>query len=225
MSLRPLAKKLKLKENQTILVINAPTHYEEVLTIMPGVIKLTSQFQAEVDSIHLFVKNKAELDQWAQNVVEKLAEGSIIWVAYPKKTSKIQTDLTRDVGWDEFLQLAPFQGITLISIDETWSAVAFRKMGSEKIVKRSATSDQDSQIINQYIDTKNRVVKVPEDLAAAFQHNKVAATFYSELSFTYQKEYVVWLVTAKRAETRAKRLQATLEKLSQKIKSPIKQGS
>jgi hypothetical protein len=50
---------------------------------------------------------------------------SMLWIAFPKGTSKIQTDLTRDKGWDE-LQKLDLKWINLVSINETWSAFSMR---------------------------------------------------------------------------------------------------
>ena len=50
---------------------------------------------------------------------------SLLWVAFPKGTSKIQTDLTRDKGWD-VLQQADLKWVTLISVNDTWSAFLLR---------------------------------------------------------------------------------------------------
>jgi len=58
---------------------------------------------------------------------------SMLWISFPKGTSKIQTDLTRDKGW-ESLKALDLKWITLISVNETWSAFALRpyKEGEKK---------------------------------------------------------------------------------------------
>ena len=52
------------------------------------------------DWIQIFVQNKAELDRLAPKAAKALASNSILWISFPKATSKVQTDLTRDKGWD-----------------------------------------------------------------------------------------------------------------------------
>jgi len=48
-----------------------------------------------------------------------------LWFCYPKKTGKIKTDISRDIGWDTVAKLG-YEGIRAISIDDTWSGMRFR---------------------------------------------------------------------------------------------------
>ena len=50
---------------------------------------------------------------------------SLLWISFPKGASKLQTDLTRDKGWDS-IQSTNLKWVTLISVNETWSAFGFR---------------------------------------------------------------------------------------------------
>jgi len=61
----------------------------------------------------------------APQVVASLKPTSLLWISFPKGTSRIQTDLTRDVGWDS-LQPAGLKWTNMISVDETWSAFSLR---------------------------------------------------------------------------------------------------
>jgi hypothetical protein len=65
--------------------------------------------------------------------VRALKPESLLWVSFPKGTSKIQTDLTRDKGW-EALHAADLKWVNLISVDDTWSAFGMRpyKPGEER---------------------------------------------------------------------------------------------
>ncbi len=71
------------------------------------------------------MKNRAELDRLVPRVVKALKPESLLWVSFPKGTSKIQTDLTRDQGWDVVRKVG-LKWITLVSVNETWSAFALR---------------------------------------------------------------------------------------------------
>jgi hypothetical protein len=66
-------------------------------------------------------------------VVRALRPESLLWISFPKGTSKIQTDLTRDKGWGS-LKKYDLKWVNLISVDETWSAFALRplKKGEKK---------------------------------------------------------------------------------------------
>ncbi len=69
-------------------------------------------------------------------------------------------------------------------------------------------------------DNNERVVDVPDDLKALLAKNQKAQAFYDTLSYTNRKEYAVWITSAKKQETRDKRLKATLEKLKAEKKNP-----
>jgi uncharacterized protein YdeI (YjbR/CyaY-like superfamily) len=74
--------------------------------------------------------------------------------------------------------------------------------------------------IFDYIDAKSKTIRLPDDLAAALKKNKKQETYFNTLSFTNKKEYVEWIVTAKREETRAQRVKETIEKLGKEWKNP-----
>ena len=125
-----LAKKLKLKPDSKAAVINAPEDYVETLRHDTA---LSPTLRGKFDWIQIFVRNKAELDELAPKAAKALRPESMLWISFPKGSSKIQTDLTRDKGW-ESLQALDLKWITLVSVNETWSAFALRpfREGEEK---------------------------------------------------------------------------------------------
>ena len=129
----PLVKKLKLKPGQRAAVVNAPDGYLEALRPLPEGAEMTQQLDGTFDWVQLFVKTQAELAQAIAHVRAALKPAGMLWITFPKGTSKIQTDLTRDRGWDA-LQPIDLKWITLISVDDTWSAFALRpsKPGEER---------------------------------------------------------------------------------------------
>jgi hypothetical protein len=120
-----LVKKMKLRPGQRAALIHAPEGYVEMLRPLPAGVDLAEQLAGTFDWVQVFVKDQAELDRLLPHVIEALKPASLLWLAFPKGTSKIQTDLTRDVGWDA-VQSADLKWINLISIDATWSAFALR---------------------------------------------------------------------------------------------------
>jgi hypothetical protein len=125
-----LAKKLKLKHDLKAAVINAPEDYVETLRHNTA---LSPTLRGKFDWIQIFVRNKAELDELAPKAARALRPDSMLWISFPKGSSRIQTDLTRDRGW-ESLQSLDLKWITLVSVNETWSAFALRpfREGEEK---------------------------------------------------------------------------------------------
>ena len=120
-----LAKKLKLKAGQHAAILNAPEGYLEQLRPLPDGVELLDHVEGKVDWAQLFVRNKSELDRMAPQVIAALKPESLLWISFPKGTSKIQTDLSRDKGWDSLKQ-ADLKWINLVSVDETWSAFSLR---------------------------------------------------------------------------------------------------
>ena len=120
-----LAQKLKLKPGQRATIINAPQDYLKELGPLPAGVQLADHLQGKFDWLQVFVKNQAQLNQFVPKVIRALKPDSLVWVSYPKGTSKIQTDLTRDHGW-EAIQTANLKRLTLISVNATWSAFSFR---------------------------------------------------------------------------------------------------
>ena len=125
-----LAKKMKLKSGLSAAVINAPENYVDALQHNTA---LSPTLNGKFDWIQIFVRDKTELDALAPKAAKALKPESMLWISFPKGTSKIQTDLTRDKGW-ESLQALDLKWLTLVSVNETWSAFALRpyKEGEEK---------------------------------------------------------------------------------------------
>jgi uncharacterized protein YdeI (YjbR/CyaY-like superfamily) len=70
------------------------------------------------------------------------------------------------------------------------------------------------------VNPKTKEVRLPDDLSANLQKNKKQREFFDTLSFTNKKEYIEWIVTAKREETRNERIKETIERLSKDWKNP-----
>jgi hypothetical protein len=88
-----LAKKLKLKPGLKAALIHPPEHY---LDDLQHDSELSTDLSGKFDWIQIFVKDKAELDRLAPKAAGALKSDSLLWISYPKGTSKIQTDLNRD---------------------------------------------------------------------------------------------------------------------------------
>jgi hypothetical protein len=160
--------------------------------------------------------NKAQMEKELNNVLKLVKDDIVCWIYYPKGTSKIQTDLTRDKGWDA-LRKHDLQWLSLISFDDTWSAFAMRSKTDADKKKEAKPKERE---IFKYIDAQKKVVTLPSDLASVLKNNKKANDFFQTLSFTNKKEYVEWVITAKREETRNERVKGTVEGLEKGWKNP-----
>jgi hypothetical protein len=125
-----LLRKLKLKPGVRGAVFGAPDGYIEKLQPLPDATTIEADpadANADYDWVQLFVRDRAALERSLQGARKALKPVSQLWICYPKGSSKIQTDLTRDKGW-ESLADAELLWINLISIDDTWSAFGLRPL-------------------------------------------------------------------------------------------------
>ena len=120
-----LANKMKRRPGARAAIVGAPAGYEAAS--FPGLELVASALSGRFDWIQIFVQNQAELDRLAMKAAKALNPGAILWISFPKGTSKIQTDLTRDRGWD-VIRTLQLKWITLISVNETWSAFSLRPL-------------------------------------------------------------------------------------------------
>lgn len=125
MSKTSLVKKLRIQPGQRALILNPPAGYLDALEELPEDVEVTSEPGGAFDFVHLFAKNIAELERLGPIAVEAVKYDGLLWISYPKRSSKVETDLTRDVGW-EVMAEAGLRPVTQVSVDETWSALRFR---------------------------------------------------------------------------------------------------
>jgi hypothetical protein len=92
---------------------------------LPNQARVSEKMEGKADWVQIFVKSKDELEKVFPRVLKLLKQESLIWISFPKGTSKIQTDLTRDKGWG-IVQASDLKWLKLVSVNETWSAFALR---------------------------------------------------------------------------------------------------
>lgn len=127
MSDKTVAQKLGMKEDYKVLLLNEPAGYRLVLGELPrGVTVLTDVTEpAAPDFIQVFVNSKKELEQRLNQLKPFLKPKLLLWVTYPKGTSKVKTDINRD-SIREFARPFGLEGVAMISVDETWSALRLK---------------------------------------------------------------------------------------------------
>ena len=215
-----LAKKLHLKTGMRIAVANAPAGFS---LKSPGV-TVEKSLRRDLDLVMLFATTQKALKaQWPKLVASVKQEGAV-WVAYPKKRSGIPSDLGMG-EWDA-TKGSDWNPVAMIAVDEAWSAVRYKYApGLEKVrhERQSDTiKDADGAVV---VDREKRAVTAPKDLHKLLSQHAKARAHFDTLSFTNRKEYVVWIVEAKKAETRDARLTKTVEMLSKGRKNPSDKSS
>ncbi|WP_162618649.1 YdeI/OmpD-associated family protein [Pedobacter yulinensis] len=207
-------KKLGLVPGQQLFV-NLPPPQGEFLT---GVDVITAPPTGPAAAILLFADRTDMLHASMATLLPHVTPETIFWVAYPKKSSGQQKDLSMMAQRSALLEY-DLQPCASVSLDRVWTAVRLKFTGQ---IRRSGIGNADilKNGYNDYIDPVNRGVRLPEDLQAALDQDPVAAGAYHSLSYTNRKEYVIWLLSARQAETRSTRLLKTLEKLRSGKKNP-----
>ena len=125
MTINALAAKLKLKAGQNAALVGAPPGYLEEISPLPEGVLLSDHLNGKYAWLQVFVKSEAELNVLLPRILVALQPESLLWLTFPKGTSKVQADLTRDKGWDSVRQ-ADLKWINLVSVNATWSAFSLR---------------------------------------------------------------------------------------------------
>lgn len=211
-----IAQKLKIKEGHDLLTINAPKEFKSEIGELPPNVAISAKAKT-YNQIHWFVRDKAQMEEELQQVVALLKDDVVCWIYYPKGSSKLQTDLTRDKGWESLLKRKNLHWLSLISFSETWSAFAMRLKTEKDEKKETAPKERP---IFQYIDAAKKQVYLPDDFAIALKKAETEKAFFDALSFTNKKEYVEWIVSAKREETRTSRVEESVKRLAKGWKNP-----
>lgn len=122
-------KKLNLKDQHTILVVNAPASFESEIALLNSVSVLRDPKKVPSISFALaFVKKQDELDALSAELAAKAQGDAILWFAYPKGTSKnYKCEFNRDTGW-RIIRGEGFDTVRQVAIDDDWSALRFRRV-------------------------------------------------------------------------------------------------
>jgi hypothetical protein len=118
----PLAKKLGIKDGFYVRLINAPEYYLELFTDLPANLYFEDKEDIKIDFIHFFTKDKAEYTALLPGLKDHIKANGIIWVSWPKKASKVVTDITENLIRD-FALKAGLVDIKVCAVDDTWSGL------------------------------------------------------------------------------------------------------
>jgi len=122
-----LFKKLNLGDHEVIHVLNAPASFEKELGALSG-ITIRRSLSGNTAFALTFVVTQKELDSISSRLTKAAKGDAILWMVYPKASSKkYKCEFNRDSGWD-VLRKAGFDTVRMVAIDDDWSALRFRKM-------------------------------------------------------------------------------------------------
>jgi hypothetical protein len=120
----PLLKKLGFKEGFRIYVLNPPETYFGSLGKLPLGVQVVESLKTPLNLVHFFPKNLADYESRLKNLKKALDPEGMIWVSWPKKASKIETDLSEE-GIRSFGRKNGLVDIKVCAVDEIWSGLKF----------------------------------------------------------------------------------------------------
>lgn len=136
MSSHNLLEILQLKEEKKLLIQGLPSSIERQFIKLIFSKNVTPLLKArKIDFALVFAVNQRQLADILEDVIPALEEDAKFWIAYPKKTSKIASDLSRDKNWD-FVSDYGFKAVRLVALDNVWSAGRFKKTEAEAKKKK-----------------------------------------------------------------------------------------
>jgi hypothetical protein len=118
----PLWKKLGFKTGQRVSAPGAPANYRKLVAPLPDGIEFQTRIARNTDLVHLFTTSKAELAKKLEAWLKVLGPEAVIWVSWPKKTSKVATDISEDTIRAVALPMG-LVDIKVCAVDETWSGL------------------------------------------------------------------------------------------------------
>ncbi len=120
----PLIKKIGIKDGDRLFFANEPAHFRKLLGQLPYDTSVVTKAGGEVNVAVVFASSAGELKKQFSGSAKRLAQSGMLWVAWPKKTSGVVTDLNenivRDIGLSKGLV-----DTKVCAIDETWSGLRF----------------------------------------------------------------------------------------------------
>jgi hypothetical protein len=213
-----LAKKLQIKPHSRWLLYNAPVSYLDSLLPLPDGVELLFNTPGDFDGVQLFVTNSTGLLAELKIIAPLLKPDSIFWIIYPKKTSKITTDLEMMGSWGE-PAVYGLRPVASAAVNETWTALRFRPADQVKVSEGRNEGLRDNEH-SAYIDVDNKIITLPDHVKTALELQPSSLAWFQQLSYSNKKEYVLWILTAKQEKTRDERLVKMVNMLLDKKKNP-----
>ena len=120
----PLPKKLGIKPDARVLLVSAPDGFDETLGALPEGVRLLRRTASSLDVVVLFSHREADLRRRLPKLADALAPAAGLWLAWPKKASKVPTDLSFDVVQAAGLGLGLVDN-KVCAVDEVYSGLRF----------------------------------------------------------------------------------------------------
>ena len=131
MSDKSVAAKLGLKSGFSVRLFAPAADWPALLGPMPADVTFHHDGNGPFDAAIVFVPTTVTLTTYSAAAIVALKPGGLMWLAYPKKTGAISSDMTRERAWEAFSAL-DWRPVSQIALDDTWSALRFRPAADVK---------------------------------------------------------------------------------------------
>lgn len=118
----PLAKKLGIKAGSRVWLSNPPPDYLGALAPLPGGVVFVPRLAENVDLVQIFTTERAALHTLLARCRERLQPDAVVWVSWPKKASKVATDITEDTIREVALPMG-WVDVKVCAVDAVWSGL------------------------------------------------------------------------------------------------------
>jgi hypothetical protein len=118
----PLPRKLGIREGAAVAFLDAPDDFPDTLGALPDGVTIRDRLRGPLDVIVSFTVRRADLERRIDRLMAALEPAGRLWIAWPKRSSKVETDMTEDVVRDVALPLGLVDN-KVAAIDETWSGL------------------------------------------------------------------------------------------------------
>ncbi len=214
-----LFEKLQLVDQKSILIQGLPSSIEKLFAKLSYAKNVTPLLKSrKIDFVLVFAINQSQLLNIMKEILPAMHANTKLWVAFPKTTSKIVSDLNREGAWDYFTEQG-FENEESIEIDHMWNASRFKK-NENFVVKAEKVEAVKERIELKGIEFEKKLVVLPIELERVFVKHKNLKDFFGSLTHLQQREYLSFIDSAKRADTRRRRLDTVIEKLQNGKKTP-----
>jgi hypothetical protein len=119
----PLPQKLGINSGMSIAILEAPPEIESILGELPDRVTISHRLTGHRDLVLIFITRQADLASRLPGLINAIAPNGMIWVAWPKRASKIETDMTEDVIREIVLPASGLVDVKVCAIDQVWSGL------------------------------------------------------------------------------------------------------
>jgi hypothetical protein len=118
----PLASKLEIREGARVFVWDGPKDYLDLVGPLPSGVRFAKGLDSNADLVHVFVTSRQRMERALKTLRQTLRPEATVWVSWPKKASKVRTDVTEDVIRTVALPMG-WVDVKVCAVDETWSGL------------------------------------------------------------------------------------------------------